>query len=836
MSSLSDQITFGLDVMVEAQRGMSTAEAMHFLRTGELPDLSQPPAEDVEPPEPDVLTPDEALRFLAGEQLTAAAGFLVPSSLHCELPGREAFKFDPNQPRDSEGRWSEVPGTGVDVPKVAAPGKKVLPAVIYKKHADGAVVARRGDRRLRWDAGGKKFVAEEREGGDWVEREQLTKTAAYNEMKNGEWAEPGDESVASPSPGKKLIGPDALRRDSAVRAVLMDKNAFMATHGFGGVPNDIVLEALAEKVNFTGKPDIRSKSDVDDLVNIGSPELLKAFRETTHRDNFTDGPYYAGVGNQGNGSYFHYRDPEVDIIQQAKVDEYGPKGALRTDEELAAAFGETVDEMRAGLRKRATKNYNRLLENTRTYGEHVVRGALRSDVEIKSLEHDILPAQQAYLTQLNDERAGLTDASDITELDLWIKAMQDPGRFATASGVQAYYGTTPNELVLLDRSGLVLQDAPPTLVTQGDLFPETLIQTSSQAPESTPAVVEPTAKNGPDTAQIPPGAAQNAVDSAKFTGPAVEIPSTLDQSLVDEYLALAAKHTVSDKMYDASAPGLTPDENVRMYELSVKIGEQSDDTVRNRIEQLGKIEGALNAWRAEHGVTDSPSALKKQLADSVRKHFAGKKIGMRVTEPALAAIIASGRVKSQFETNTSGGWNNPKYRAKYEAQWFGIGQGLDPGEASQVAPEKRPIYGYVMLDGVRPARKTQQDVLSFYGDIQVVLRDNVRKRTTAMFGDSLNEQNYGMPSPVDDPTWESFTPQPGFNPKSPVQMPLVQRDRDPKSQIFRQTAYAEAQIHDGVTVADIEEVIFPSEPSDAQREMLDAAGVAWRVVSGETAT
>lgn len=501
MSSLSDQITFGLDVMVEAQRGMSTAEAMHFLRTGELPDLSQPPAEDVEPPEPDVLTPDEALRFLAGEQLTAAAGFLVPSSLHCELPGREAFKFDPNQPRDSEGRWSEVPGTGVDVPKVAAPGKKVLPAVIYKKHADGAVVARRGDRRLRWDAGGKKFVAEEREGGDWVEREQLTKTAAYNEMKNGEWAEPGDESVASPSPGKKLIGPDALRRDSAVRAVLMDKNAFMATHGFGGVPNDIVLEALAEKVNFTGKPDIRSKSDVDDLVNIGSPELLKAFRETTHRDNFTDGPYYAGVGNQGNGSYFHYRDPEVDIIQQAKVDEYGPKGALRTDEELAAAFGETVDEMRAGLRKRATKNYNRLLENTRTYGEHVVRGALRSDVEIKSLEHDILPAQQAYLTQLNDERAGLTDASDITELDLWIKAMQDPGRFATASGVQAYYGTTPNELVLLDRGGLVLQDAPPTLVTQGDLFPETLIQTSSQAPESTPAVVEPTVKNESITAQ-----------------------------------------------------------------------------------------------------------------------------------------------------------------------------------------------------------------------------------------------------------------------------------------------------------------------------------------------
>lgn len=88
MSALTDPGAFGLDIMVEAQRGMTAAEATRFLRTGELPDLSQPPAEP-EAPEPAALTEDEALRFLAGEPLVAAAGFSVPSSLHYELPNSE---------------------------------------------------------------------------------------------------------------------------------------------------------------------------------------------------------------------------------------------------------------------------------------------------------------------------------------------------------------------------------------------------------------------------------------------------------------------------------------------------------------------------------------------------------------------------------------------------------------------------------------------------------------------------------------------------------------------------------------------------------------------------
>ena len=57
------------------------------------------------------------------------------------------------QPRDpggeGGGRWVDTPGGTV------TNSPAVTPAVIYKKHPDGTVVATSatGDRRLRWDAG-----------------------------------------------------------------------------------------------------------------------------------------------------------------------------------------------------------------------------------------------------------------------------------------------------------------------------------------------------------------------------------------------------------------------------------------------------------------------------------------------------------------------------------------------------------------------------------------------------------------------------------------------------------------------------------------------------------
>lgn len=100
MSALTDPAGGSLDQLVETQRGMTDWEADWFLRTGQLPDFSQPPIDepvlitDIPP-----ITEAEARAFLAGEQLTAGAGWGSPSEI--------ALKFDPNQERDSHGRWTD---------------------------------------------------------------------------------------------------------------------------------------------------------------------------------------------------------------------------------------------------------------------------------------------------------------------------------------------------------------------------------------------------------------------------------------------------------------------------------------------------------------------------------------------------------------------------------------------------------------------------------------------------------------------------------------------------------------------------------------------------------
>ena len=113
MNNLTDPMGGMLNELVEAQRGMTDWEADWFLRTGQLPDLSQPPV--VEP----VLLTDvgpvgdeaQARSFLAGYPLVAAGSFGAPSQL--------VFQFDPNQQRDGHGRWTGG-GGGLSVPKLSS--------------------------------------------------------------------------------------------------------------------------------------------------------------------------------------------------------------------------------------------------------------------------------------------------------------------------------------------------------------------------------------------------------------------------------------------------------------------------------------------------------------------------------------------------------------------------------------------------------------------------------------------------------------------------------------------------------------------------------------------
>jgi hypothetical protein len=125
--------------------------------------------------------------------------------------------------------------------------------------------------------------------------------------------------------------------------------------------------------------------------------------------------------------------------------------------------------------------------------------------------------------------------------------------------------------------------------------------------------------------------------------------------------------------------------------------------------------------------------------------------------------------------------------------------------------EKRPVYGFIDDRGPRAA--------SGYGSAVFVFKDSVRKRTTFTLLDSLGPGTYpdgytgGYPSPL-------------------YRASLGSKNMlSPNSDILNYTdfksfwsGFAEAQIHDGVTMDDVAEILFEEENpgSYLSKEQLDA--------------
>lgn len=223
------------------------------------------------------------------------------------------------------------------------------------------------------------------------------------------------------------------------------------------------------------------------------------------------------------------------------------------------------------------------------------------------------------------------------------------------------------------------------------------------------------------------------------------------------------------------------------------------------------------AWDRIHEVWSEDYPTLDELHDAVsakmRELTAKAKVRVRVDEDALGSILEDGRFKTQFETGTSEGALNPELRDQIENFYFGYED--TPGE-------DRPIYGYVAGQG--DEWTTQQ-----YGEVIVQLDDDIRDRTSVSFFDSLDayrgtgtifEQGQElMPSPLNDPSWQSAMP---WEPDQLYGSILQFED------LRELPAYAEAQIHGGVAVDDIEQVIFTgAEPSAEIKAALKEAGISW---------
>jgi hypothetical protein len=221
--------------------------------------------------------------------------------------------------------------------------------------------------------------------------------------------------------------------------------------------------------------------------------------------------------------------------------------------------------------------------------------------------------------------------------------------------------------------------------------------------------------------------------------------------------------------------------------------------------QDARAEYALDRTIEHFGLTGTRAQIKARIEAQMREQLAGAKVVVRrANESTLRDILDRGRMRTQFETKTSGGDYAPTKRAKFEESIWGYSRKLDP--------QRRPIYGYLSPGGDESVWPVGQ-----YGGIRIVLKDSVRSRTSIVFGDSLGAR---VPtSDLDSPRWWSYRT---FTYTDPT------KAANYWSGDFQKNArYIETQIHGGVTVGDIDEVIFEFQPSADMIAALARAGIRW---------
>lgn len=182
-----------------------------------------------------------------------------------------------------------------------------------------------------------------------------------------------------------------------------------------------------------------------------------------------------------------------------------------------------------------------------------------------------------------------------------------------------------------------------------------------------------------------------------------------------------------------------------------------------------------------------------------------------VREPPWKPPNRQGRILSQFEVHSSNGAYAPRLRAQEEVAMFDLHPDL--------AREKRPVYGYISV-----GKPTQRSV-SGYGHVRLQLKSQVRDRTTFMVDDSLASEGFPIPltgEVTDEQKLGAFGANSDYIELADLRKvrdrrsPLMTLPEDEKSEYLlglvqdHPTEYIEAQIHQGVSIDDIEAVWLPS--------------------------
>ncbi|MEU1958426.1 sigma-70 family RNA polymerase sigma factor [Nocardia sp. NPDC019304] len=243
-----------------------------------------------------------------------------------------------------------------------------------------------------------------------------------------------------------------------------------------------------------------------------------------------------------------------------------------------------------------------------------------------------------------------------------------------------------------------------------------------------------------------------------------------------------------------------------------------DDGERAYAERYVGNERRAAALAQELGIT--ADELRALMTAELRRAFSGD-IVIRVRAMTLHKVIDSRRFKTVFETAARSviGRVQLERRAELERELFGY--------ALDLAAESRPVYARVRT--TRGSWEHEGEVADEYGGVDVVLKSAVASRTTASVGSPWGVK--AIPSSVTDPQPESFAATPSHHGEL-AYFGLEGIDRDYAGERFLRNSYIEAQIHGGVTIADIDHVVFHREPPDDRLETaLAEAGIPWSMAS-----
>jgi hypothetical protein len=199
-----------------------------------------------------------------------------------------------------------------------------------------------------------------------------------------------------------------------------------------------------------------------------------------------------------------------------------------------------------------------------------------------------------------------------------------------------------------------------------------------------------------------------------------------------------------------------------------------------------------------------------------------------MTMANVPRLLKSGRFKNVFHQGI--GWDSPGSTAMQSNDVYAeVEEDLWGYPPTGVEADSRPIFGYLTDDP--DAEASPESQVWDYGDVNIVLKDHLRPRTTFAMHDSMagvaQTHDMGQPNsmvaPLNSPNLETYSQQ-GLD---ILKLNHIQDGMLAAEENQYWYSYAEIQMHEGVTLDDIDYFVFDTVPGYELEQLLKEKGKPW---------